>query len=416
MPHVVSRHFLAAGLSAGIAVSCSVPVLAGGFEIREQSAFFSGTAYAGAAAGGSSLSSLFWNPAVSSFVGNGITTDSNYTLVLPRAELHADSVNGGLPVGDSDVDIGRDALIPASYAAWRYNERTVFAVSMNAPFGLTTKPDNMNWAGAPFARTSKMTSLNLTPSVSYQVTPHVSIGAGLQLQYVDIKALNTSDYRANADDFAVGATAGINITPFRGTSVGVGYRSSVEHEFDGDFKFAGLTLPLATTLDLPDKVTLSLRQEINAATRLLASVEWTNWSKLGTEPVSIQGGPPAQIVFEWDDGWSYSLGGEYDATPRLTLRGGVTYEESPIQDATSRLIQLPDSNRIWFGLGASYKWSEKTTLNVSYLHVELAESRFDRDGLTGAGNITGRADVSADAISVGWTMRADSLADLLTFK
>lgn len=407
---------LAALAGSGFVAISAGAAVAGGFEIREQSTFFSGTAYAGAAAGGSSLSSLFWNPAVSSFVGNGITTDSSYTLVLPRADLHADSIVGPVTGSDFDVDIGRDALIPASYAAWRYNNRTVVAVSMNAPFGLTTKPDSLNWAGGWFARTSEMTSLNLTPSVSYQLTPQISVGAGLQLQYIDIKSLNTVAYRAEADDFAVGATAGINITPFRGTSVGLGYRSRVAHDFEGKFRIPG-ALPLEASFDTPDKVTLSLRQEINAATRLLASVEWTNWSVLQTVPVFVGGAPLGQIAFEWEDGWSYSLGGEYDVTPRLTLRGGITYEESPIQDATSRLIQLPDSNRIWFGLGASYKWSEKTTLNVSYLHVELDESRFSRGDLLGSGaTITGLSDVSADAISVGWTMKADSLTDLLTFR
>lgn len=419
MPHTATRvAFMLAATWFGAAASVGT-AQAGGFEIREQSAFFSGTAYAGAAAGGSSLSSIFWNPAASAFVGNGITTDSSYTLVLPRADLHVDDISPGLVVTgpDADVDIGRDALIPASYMAWRYSDRVVFAVSMNAPFGLTTKPDNVqNWAGGWFSRTSEMTSLNLTPSVSYQLTPQIAVAAGLQLQYIDIKALNTVAYRAEADDFAVGATAGINITPFRGTSVGVGYRSRIEHEFEGKFDVGGVA-PLAATFDTPDKVTLSLRQEINSATRLLASVEWTNWSLLETVPVFVGGAPLGAIVFEWEDGWSYSLGGEYDVTPRLTLRGGVTFEESPIQDATSRLIQLPDSNRIWFGLGASYKWSDKTTINVSYLHVELEESRFVRGDLLGSGaTISGRSDVSADAVSVGWTTKADSLADLFSFK
>ncbi len=112
-----------------------------------------------------------------------------------------------------------------------------------------------------------------------------------------------------------------------------------------------------------------------------------------------------------------ALGGEYDVTPKLTLRAGINYEESPIQDDTSRLVQLPDSNRVWFGLGASYAWSEKTTINVSYLHVELEESHFNRRDLIGpvGSTITGDADVSADAISVGLTMKADDLADLLSF-
>ncbi len=69
--------------------------------------------------------------------------------------------------------------------------------------------------------------------MSYQLTPQISVGAGLQLQYSDIKALNTTDYEADLDDFAVGGTAGINVTPFRGTSIGLGYRSRIEHDFEG---------------------------------------------------------------------------------------------------------------------------------------------------------------------------------------
>ena len=417
----ITRQISIAAASAAILLAAAhSAAFAGGFEIREQSAFFSGTAYAGTAAGGSSLSSIFWNPATSSFVGNGITTDSSYTLVLPDADIHADTISPGL-VGDPDVDIGRDALVPASYAAWRYSDKTVLAVSMNSPFGLTTKPDNTGWAGHFLAQTSKVVSYNLTPSVSYQLAPMISVGAGLQLQYSEIKALDTSAYKTDLDDFGVGATAGINVTPFRGTSIGLGYRSRIEHDFEGDFKpSTGGTLPIEATFDTPDKVTLSLRQELTSKARLLASIDWTNWSLLQTVPVNITptpAGPPAQIIFNWEDGWSYAVGGEYDVTPKLTLRAGINYEESPIQDDTSRLIQLPDSNRIWFGLGASYAWSDKTTINVSYLHVELEESHFDRVGLQGtaSGAITGDADVSADAISVGLTMKADDLADLLSF-
>lgn len=416
----INRSAIRAAGVATLLASASSAAFAGGFEIREQSAFFSGTAYAGTAAGGSSLSSIFWNPATSSFVGNGITTDSSYTLVLPDADLHADTVLGPNPNGDRDVDIGRDAIVPASYAAWRYNDRTVFAVSTGSPFGLTTKPDNTGWAGAHLAQTSKVFSLNVTPSVSYQLTPWLSVGAGLQIQYTEIKALDTSIYRANLDDVAVGGTAGINITPFRGTSIGLGYRSRIEHDLEGNFKLrGGPSFPTDVSLDLPDKVTLSLRQELNAKTRLLASIDWTNWSLLQTVPVNITGFPGnSAIIFNWEDGWSYAIGGEYDLTPKLTLRAGINYEESPIQDATSRMIQLPDSNRIWFGLGASYAWSDKTTFNISYLHVELEEERFDRVGLQGigSGRITGTSDVSADAISVGVTMKADSLSDLLSFK
>ena len=398
--------------------------LAGGFEVREQSAFFQGTSFAGTAAGGSSLSSIFWNPATSYIAKDGITTDSNYSLILPEMNVHADTVTGaGAGSGTFDVDMGRDAVVPASYAAYRINDKLVAAVAMNGQYGLTTKPDEMGWRGKHLAQTSKIFSLNLNPSLSYEVMPGVTVGAGLQVQYFELKTLRTALYNGNdADDIGVGGTAGINITPFRGTSIGLGYRSRIQHEIKGDFDTA-LAFPvtdgdLSVKLDTPDKVTLSIRQELSPSARVFGTVEWTNWSVIGQVPVSIPQAVappvlnPAALNGNWEDGWLYALGGEYDYSPKLSLRAGVAYEESPIQDDASRLIQLPDADRIWASIGATYHWSEETKINFAYSHVWVEDADIDRESLIGPGGGTfvGTAeDNGADIISVGVTTKLDWL-------
>jgi long-chain fatty acid transport protein len=417
--------------SAGVAI-------AGGFEVREQSAFFQGTAFAGTAAGGSSLSSVFWNPATSYIVGQGVTTDSNYSLIMPEMNIHADRVTAPnttnpfvgpgpvIPGGDRDVDFGRDAIVPASYAAYRINDRLVAAVAMNGQYGLTTKPDNVNWIGSSLAQTSKVFSLNLNPSLSYQIAPGITVGAGVQVQYFELKTLRTAIYNGNdADDIAVGGTAGINITPFRGTSVGLGYRSRIQHDIKGDFDASPAAAAyvgsgdLSARIDTPDKVTLSIRQELSPQLRVLGTVEWTNWSLLGEVPVTIPLGAISNargltpgLDANWEDGWLYALGGEYDVNQKLTVRAGLAYEESPIQDDTSRLIQLPDNNRIWASIGATYNWSETTKINVAYSHVWVEDGDIDRTSLIGpeAGTFLGSAeDNGADIISVGLTTKLDWL-------
>lgn len=420
------------GTAATVALATASTAMAGGFDVREQSAFFQGTSFAGAAAGGSSLSSIFWNPATSYIVSDGITTDSNYSLFLPEMNVRADQISpgGGVPPfacpGRCEVDLGRDAVIPASYAAYRINDKTVLAVAMNSQFGLTTKPDDMGWAGRGLAQTSKIFSLNLNPSVSYQILPGVTVGAGVQIQYFELKTLRTPVYNGNdADDIGVGGTAGINITPFRGTSVGLGYRSRIQHDIKGDFD-VGAGAPgfltgsgdLSASLDTPDKVTLSIRQDITPTARVFGTVEWTNWSLLGEVPVSIPQlvipglVAPAALHANWDDGWFYSIGGEVDVSPKLTIRAGAAYEESPIQDSTSRLIQLPDADRIWASIGATYQWSETTKINVAYSHVWVEDADIERDSLVGpiGGQFVGRAeDNGADIISVGLTTKLDWL-------
>src|SRR5262245_45247841 len=169
------------------AVIFSGPALAGGFEVREQSSYFQGSSFAGAAAGGQNLSSIFWNPAASAYVGYGLTTDSSLSGIFARSHI---DVTGILVKGNvagcasCSVESGGDALVPASYLAWRFDRRTVFALALNSQFGSATKPDDPHWLGAPYARSTKLVSINANPSVSYEVMPGISIGVGMQVQFL----------------------------------------------------------------------------------------------------------------------------------------------------------------------------------------------------------------------------------------
>src|SRR6202012_2548381 len=107
------------------------------------------------------------------------------------------------------------------------------------------------------------------------------------------------------------------------------------------------------------------------------------WSKLGAIPVVTRGPfPPAgttlsTINFNYNDGWLASLGGEYQWNPNLTLRGGVAYEKSPIDDA-NRTITLPDSDRVWASNAPTYKVPEKFSFDVAYSHFYRFNGRSPR--------------------------------------
>ena len=432
----------AAGVSLVALLASSLPVGAGGFDVREQSALFQGMSFAGVAAGGTALSSMFWNPAAAGYVGEGITFDSTYSLIIPRADLRATHV-AGVPVDDlgavpplaafagldTTVDVGRDAVVPASYMAYRYSNDLVFAVSMNSQFGLGTKPDNTDWIGSVVGRSSKLFSVNAAPTVAYQIAPGIQVGAGVQIQYLDLMRFKaaTSPMPGSPSsvlegtDWGFGYTLGVNLTPAPGTSIGLGFRSSIEHELDGSARIVGVpgSAGVQADLELPEKVTASLRQDLMPGLRAHATVEWTNWSRLTKVPVVLDdaflvlppGQPVASLDFEWDDGWYFALGGEYDYSQQLTLRAGVGYELSPIKDATSRLVQLPDNDRIWFSAGASYKVGDlfgvlkDATIDLAYTHIFVEEGEFERYPSStlaaGAPVISGDIDASVDIISLG---------------
>jgi len=168
--------------------------------------------------------------------------------------------------------------------------------------------------------------------------------------------------------------------------VGLGYRSTVEVDPSGNFtRTVGATsgpavsTGAAASLTLPDEVTLSVRQGITPRFTMLGTVEWVNWSRIGNVAAAGSGcGPTGNcevLNLNYRDGWYFSVGGEYAYSPLLMLRAGVGYEVSPIKDST-RDILLPDNNRVFLSVGATYKHSAQLSLDIGYSHLFLDDAPF----------------------------------------
>jgi long-chain fatty acid transport protein len=414
----VSQACIAATLSASMLAVVPTGALAGGFGL-EQSAYYQGLAFAGAAAGGESLAAISWNPATATFAGTGVLMEASASAVLLSADVTVLNPQQQ-PAGVAQTDIGRNALIGASYYTWRLNDKAVLGLSLTSPFGLGTKPDNTNWAGKYEGITTYIFNVNATPMLSYEVVPGVSVGAGVQVDYFGLKR-QTSQTPATglanfqADDIGIGFVAGINIVPMPGTSIGLGYRSSIDHSAEGHVELGAIAKTAAhANLQLPDMLSLGIRHALSPTVRVMGEAEWVNWSRLGVIPVIIDepipglvpaGTAVANFDFQWRDGWLFSLGGEYDWSPDLTLRTGVAYEISPVDGPTTRLVQDPDSNRLWLSLGASYKMTEKTRLDFAYSHVFFENDAFFNrapgSALFTAPRLLGTADLSMDLVSIG---------------
>ena len=117
----------------------------------------------------------------------------------------------------------------------------------------------------------------------------------------------------------------------------------------------------------------------------------------------------ANFDSRWRDGWLFALGGEYDWSRVLTLRAGTAYEVSPVDDPTTRLVQVPDSNRWWASIGASYKWSNSISVDFAYNHMFYEnDAPFDRvpaSVLVPPDHVVGTMSGSLDIISIGWKMK-----------
>ncbi len=415
---------------------------AGGFAVREQSSSLIGMAFAGAATG-IDLSSAYWNAAAFSNAAPGITTESHFALITAKTELDgrvvndgvtgsagaivtgtANALNNGAP---TSTEIDRPAVVASSYAAYRISDKLVLGVSSGAPFGLSSEPDDSDYTGRQHGLNASMLTFNITPTVSYEVMNGVNIAAGIQLQYMNLGFKfqgqpGTGTEVDVSDEIGVGFTLGIMLKPAEGTAIGVGFRSKVEHNLEGELRQPGQRPTEASAdFETPEILTVSISQALASNIRVHASYEWTNWSRFdtfnvrGTAPLdlvaSLSGGTiPAEdrsLSGPWEDGHFVSGGLEYDMNEQLTLRTGVAWERSPIRTPEARLLQVPDTDRVWLSLGASYQFSEMTTFDFGYTHIffkdgDINRSSLSAEGLNFQGTVNNRADIFAVSMKTKW--------------
>ena len=419
-------------VAALFALSSSVN--AGGFAVREQSAEFQGMSFAGNAASGGGLSGMFWNPAVAAYAPAGIYTEAHYSGIFGHVNVTGDTSVGGVSLGlpQNGGNIAKDAVVPSSYMSYRLSDRLVAALSINSPFGLVTEPSNRFWAGQTFARSSDIKTYNATPTLAYKLMPTVSIGLGLQIQHTEGTLKNATGITPNSlnavvkgDDTSFGFTAGVNWTPSEHTSIGLGWRSSINNNLQGTISIPGSPLGalagagIQATFNQPDIVTLSARHQLTDRLTVLATGEWTNWSRLekldivcadnpgGGNPVFCPAGN-GQLVrslfLGWHDSWMASIGAEYKYSHHLTLRTGFAYEKSPIQNAAERTLRVPDTDRLWTSLGATYKFSDKMAFDFAYSHIfGIGDDNIDRT--EGGLRFVGRVDANVDIISASMKIK-----------
>jgi long-chain fatty acid transport protein len=446
---------------ATIALFASSDAEAGGFLIRGESTRGLGAAFAGIATG-NYLSSVFSNSAGVSVVED-LEAEADGMLIISDTDISGtatfepapplDTVFGSsVPRSFLDSNGGDyigPAFVPAMYAGMPLSDRLKVGFGFNGPWGVVTKPDNENWAGQFEARTSELRTYNFNPVASYQLTPTLTVGGGAQVEYAEatLKSafpnvgaflalgvdplLTPNQALVNAfggpnpnlvidgDDFGFGYTLGVLWRPISGTDIGVGFRSSIEHTFEGDIFVAGVnalgSAKMSADLEIPEIATASLRQRVSERLTVLGTVMWTNWTDLSQVVIqakssnpnlgAVAGRPVAVLPFHWHDNWFFSGGFEFEVNDRTTVRSGIAYEESPIQNPVERSPRLPDTNSVWVSIGATRNISPTMTLNLAYSHVFFEEGSMDRTTAFPVGDIRflgsrEAADVDLFALSV----------------
>lgn len=386
---------------------------AAGFALTEQSGSSIGNAFAGAGTAAEDASTLLSNPAGLSRLAGTQLVVSGYAI---KPSIHFNDQGSrtlvGAGVGDpplsgsSGGDAGDWALVPNLYFATDINNQIKAGVGVHSPFGLKTEYDSQ-WVGRYDAIKSDLKTININPAISYQINHMLSVGAGISAQYMNAELSNAVDFGSvctmaglascaapqsrdgrlvmKGDDWSWGYNLGLLLEPVPGTRLGLAYRSKIAHQLHGGAKFSGVPEALSGLPDLanggikaditlPETALVSILHELDGGWSVMGDLLWTRWSQFKELRVERDHGATLGVTPEhWHNTLRYALGATYKYSDRHKFRFGVAYDESPVSEAFLK-PRIPDQSRWVLGLGANFKMSDSSSVDIGYLHIFIKDS------------------------------------------
>src|SRR5262249_34868621 len=133
--------------------------------------------------------------------------------------------------------------------------------------------------------------------------------------------------------------------------------------------------PTSADITFPDYVFLSAAQPLNEKLELRGDVSWMHWSTVDTIVArnSATGTPRDMLNFQFEDTYRVAVGAVYNQNEQWTLRAGLAWDESPVQDDV-RTVRLPDNDRYWVSVGARWKPLDPLAVDVGYAHLFLKDT------------------------------------------
>jgi long-chain fatty acid transport protein len=425
----------------GISVASALLAMSGNaaasaFALIEQSSGL-GNAFAGGAAGAEDATTIFFNPAgMSRLSGKQVSVAASG--IKPSAKFSNTGSTGAAlqTAGGNGGDAGSLAVVPNTYVVTEIEPALRFGLGINVPFGLKTEYDP-TWIGRFQAITSKLQTINVNPSLSYQMNDVTSLGIGLNYQHITGDLTSAVNYSAAAfsaggaplltaiggagkegvstmsgSDSAWGYNLGalFNVTP--STRVGVAYRSKITYTLKGTISFTNVPAAMAASptfangdvtlpVNMPDYFSISGFHQLNDKWDLMADLARTGWGTFQQLVITRTNGTVVQNVQEnWKNTWRFALGATHHYNEQWLARVGVAYDQTPVPDAY-RTARIPDNNRTWLAFGGQYKASASGKFDFGYAHLFVKDSTIaNNQTASGAGNLVGTYANSVDILSV----------------
>ncbi|GAA0679993.1 outer membrane protein transport protein [Marinobacterium maritimum] len=360
------------------------------------------------------------NPA--SLIALGSQYDAGLTFFDPNRSADI-NVNGFGLDGHYDGNEDGPFWIPEAGFARRHNDRLAYGLAMYANGGMNTSYANNPFSnfGSSGSAGVDLSQMFVTGSVAYKLNERHSIGAGVTYVYQRFAAEGLQAFDNAGWSSAPGSVTNNGYDSADGWGLKLGWQGQVTDsltlgaswssriETDRFEKYSGLFAEQGG-FDVPESYGVGFAWQVNPRWTLAGDWERIEYSEVksvgnafpANAPLGASQGPG----FGWQDIDVYKLGVIYVASPKLTLRAGISHADQPIPASQTLLnILAPGVIQDHASFGASWQLSPKQSLTFSYTRAleEKVKGQNSIPGMLGGGEAN--LNMSQNIVGVAWQYR-----------
>ena len=420
--------------SAVLLISSAAQIYAAGFAIDNLMGNMTlGRSHAGGAAIAEDASTVFANPAgLTRLSGQELLFVTNFIAPSINFQNHGstDITNTALKGGNGGNG-GSLEVLPNFYYANALSDNLTVGFAFNSPFGLSSEYDP-DWVGRYYTIKASLLNINLNPGLGFKVNDILSIGAGINLNYVDFEGSNAIDFgtilgavpqsmdgivELDGDSLAWGFNLGMLLDLNKHTRIGIAYRSKIKHTIKGNANFSvpaavNPLQPLFTDttfelpINLPESISISLYHQATSRLAVMTDFTYTRWSRIQEMRTSFGNSAQPDLVIprNWDNTWRIAVGLDYTYIPAWRFQAGLSFDQAAIPDETYDPM-IPSQEGILLSLGTLYQYSKILSFGVAYSYFTTTKKQNVHLNRTAQGALNGEIDTGSHILGVELDLR-----------
>lgn len=332
-------------------------------------------------------SSIFFNPGALSFTKTN-SLNLNALIYLPKGQFREQGTN-------QIYSLGSGTQFPfAAYWSWNTNptqQKWKLGVGVYTPYANRANWDS-TWAGRYVLNSTKLNTINIQPTLSYNIGNRVGVGAGFvysramydysRVLPITLNTNNEAQMSLSTKAGGYGFNAGVLVHITSRLDIGASYKSAIKYNStNGSAEFnvpdalvdSFPNADVSATLQTPWSADVGITYWPEPKLAVSFDVSYVGWRALDDMDIDFARNTTLlsdmSLPNKFNNGLTFRLGGSYDIDSAFTIRFGTNLDLNTVPNG-SVSPQLPGGDRFGITLGGTMRSGDKFELDVCFTYQE----------------------------------------------